>query len=81
LYFAEPADLDPGQRVFHVAMQGKRVLKDFDIVQAAGGPRRLIVKEFRGVRVTDELTLSLTPSPQAPASRPVLCGVEIVAEE
>ena len=50
---------------------------NFDIVKEAGGPRRAVVKEFRGVRVNDELRLSFDPNGKRPA---VLCGVEVVAE-
>ena len=37
LYFAEPEDLRPGQRVFSVKVQGKVVIKDLDVAQEAGG--------------------------------------------
>ena len=79
LYFSEPEDRKPGERVFTVALQGQEALADFDITQAAGGPRRSVMKEFRGVQVQDDLTISLTPAggSQAP---PVLCGIELVAE-
>jgi outer membrane protein assembly factor BamB len=76
LHFAEPDQATAGQRVFHVGLQGKEVLKDFDIVKEAGGPLRGVVKEFRGVRVKKDLTVTLSPS----AGVPVLCGVEVTAE-
>ena len=77
LHFAEPEDLKPGERVFGVTVQGRRMLDDFDVVKEAGRPHKGIVKEFRGVRVDDELRLSFHPTAKRPA---VLCGVEIVAE-
>jgi outer membrane protein assembly factor BamB len=77
LYFAEPDDLKQGDRVFGITIQGRRELADFDIAKEAGGPHKGIVKEFRGVRVTDELRLSFHPSGKRPA---ILCGVEVVAE-
>ena len=76
LVFLEPDHLQPGQRVFSVALQGQPVLRDFDIVKEAGGPLRSVVKEFWGIKATKELRLTLTAS----AGEPVLCGVEIVAE-
>jgi outer membrane protein assembly factor BamB len=76
LHFAEPEPLTAGQRVFHVGLQGKEVLKDFDVVKEAGGPLRGVVKEFRGVRVKKDLTVTLSPS----AGVPVLGGVEVTAE-
>jgi hypothetical protein len=51
LTFAEPYDLRSGQRVFSVRMQGREVLKDFDVAREAGGAHRGVVKELRGVRV------------------------------
>ena len=81
LYFAEPADLGPGQRVFNVSLQGRDVLKDFDVAREAGGPLRLLVKECKGVKVSGKLTVKLTPSRKARQCKPILCGVEAVAEE
>src|SRR5262249_46594893 len=76
LYFAEPDALQPGERVFRVLVQGREVLKDFDIVKESGGPRRSVVREFRGVAARGELTLTFQPS----AGDAVLCGVELHAE-
>jgi hypothetical protein len=77
LYFAEPARLGPGERVFDVALQGRTVLRDFDVSKEAGGPGRGVVREFRGVTVGNDLTVTLTLS-EGPG--PVLCGIEAVAE-
>jgi len=77
LHFAEPEDLKPGERVFDINVQGRRVLDDLDIVKEAGRPRTAVVKEFRGVRVNDELRISFQPSTKPPA---VLCGIEVVEE-
>jgi outer membrane protein assembly factor BamB len=78
LYFIEPDRLPPGRRRFDVALQGRPVLKDFDISREAGGPNRTLVKEFKGIKVAKELTVTLRPSD--PASVPVLCGVEALAD-
>jgi hypothetical protein len=77
LVFAEPEELRPGQRVFSVRIQGKEVLKDFDIVQEAGACRRGAVREFRGVRAKDRVEIELTPATDKP---PVISGVELIAE-
>jgi hypothetical protein len=76
LHFAEPSDGAVGRRVFSVRLQGKEVLKDFDILGEAGGPRRAIVREFRGVRAGGTLQLDFA----AKAGSPLLCGMEVVAE-
>lgn len=77
LHFAEPDNKQPGQRVFSVALQGQTVLERFDIAAEAGGANRAIVKEFRGVPVQKELTVDLTPA----TAQPVLCGIEVIAED
>jgi outer membrane protein assembly factor BamB len=80
LHFVEPDNLKPGQRVFSVHLQGREVLKTLDIAKEAGGPNRALVKEFAGIRVTDELTIHLTPSVDAEVAVAVLCGLEVIEE-
>jgi outer membrane protein assembly factor BamB len=81
LHFLEPDRLPPGRRVFSVALQGKEVLKDFDIARAAGGSNRAVVREFRGIPVRTALTVTFRPSPDSPVRAAVLCGIEVRAEE
>jgi len=78
LHFAEPdATVQAGDRVFDVALQQKAKLADFDIVAAAGGPRRSLVREFHAIPIGDELTISLLSKSTKP---PILCGIEVVAQ-
>jgi outer membrane protein assembly factor BamB len=81
LFFAEPDPVRPGQRVFDVTIQGRPVLKDFDVLKAAGGPFRSVIKEFNGVEAAQSLTVALRPSSLAQVRAPLLCGMELVAEE
>ncbi len=82
LYFAEPdSNVLAGQRVFNVALQGKPVLANFDIAKEAGGPARTLIKEFNGIPAHGQLTVQLTPTAQATLRAPVLCGLELIAEE
>lgn len=81
LHFAEVKDLDPGQRVFDVFIQGQEVLSRFDIARAASGPRRPIVREFRGIEIEEDLRISLKPSAPAVSHGPILCGIELLAED
>ncbi|MFC1479616.1 PQQ-binding-like beta-propeller repeat protein, partial [Planctomycetota bacterium] len=74
LYFIEVENVKPGERVFDVKLQGKTVLKDFDIGKEAGGPMKALVKEFKGVEVTKGLVVELIPK----QGTPVICGIEIV---
>ena len=76
LYFAEPDQLEPGERVFSVMLQGRGVLKDFDIVEQAGGPFRVVMREFKGVRVDGDLTLRFKPS----KGQALICGIELIGE-
>jgi hypothetical protein len=80
LHFLEPDAIGSGQRVFDVALQGEIVLPNFDVCTVAGGVNRRAIREFRGVKVTRDLTVTLTPTDCAGAGQPVLSGVEIVAE-
>src|SRR6185295_11643244 len=62
LYFTALENDQPGQRVFDVKLQGKTVLKAFDLVAKAGGPQRALVKEFHDIPVSENLVLELVPS-------------------
>jgi len=78
LYFAEPdAAAKAGSRVFSVSLQGKQVLKDFDVVKAAGGPRRGVAREFTKIQASDAVELEFTPK----AGEPIICGLEIVLQD
>jgi len=90
LYFAETEEYEIGRRLFNVSLQDRQVLENFDIVKEAGRINRTVVKEFKGIKVKNDLRVTLTPvtSGQAPAtasafagtSSPLLCGIEIIAE-
>jgi hypothetical protein len=77
LFFAEPEELAPGDRVFSVRLQGATVLEQFDVVEAAGGPRRAVVRRFDGIEVDGELEIQLLPSARTPNRTPVLCGFRV----
>ncbi len=76
LHFTEPEDLQPGQRVFDVQIEGRTVVEKFDIVREAGGFERSLVKEIKGLQLKDKLVISL----KAHRGKPLICGLEIVAE-
>ncbi|MCX6899804.1 MAG: PQQ-binding-like beta-propeller repeat protein [Verrucomicrobia bacterium] len=82
LGFAEMDDVKPGERVFDIALQGQPALKNFDVVKEAGGQRKAIVKEFKGVAVSDNLTIELLPKLRQPKPEqaPILQTVEVVRE-
>ncbi len=80
LHFLEPDDVQAGERVFDVSLQGKRVLEGFDILTSAAGRNRSIVREFKGIEAADKLTIDLAPTAATKVRQPVLCGIEIQAE-
>jgi len=80
LHFLEPNATQPGERVFAVRLQGQPALAALDVVQEAGGQNRSLVKELRGIEVTDKLVVDLTPDASAQIKASVLSGVEIQAE-
>ncbi len=76
LYFAEPDEKMKKERVMNVSMQGKVVLKNFNIRKDAGGAKKTIYKEFKGIQVTDSLDITL----QSVSGKTLLSGVEVIAE-
>lgn len=80
LHFAEIDDRQPAARVFSVRLQGKTVLAGLDILKESGAPMTALVKEVRGIEVSDKLRIDLDPENGTTAVRPILCGVEILAE-
>ena len=76
LSFAEMSDIEPGQRVQTVHLQGEAVLTDFDIVKHANGPFRGIVREFRNVVVDGSLQLSI----EAATGTSMISGIELIHE-
>jgi len=80
LYFAEPEDLTEGQRVFSVFLQEKEVLKNLDIAREAGSARKALVRSFKDVRITGDLTVRMQAADHAKVKTPILCGIEAVRE-
>ena len=82
LGFAAPPGDVPGQRTFSVALNGERVLEEFDIVAEAGGTDIALWKEFT-LPIEDNLVIDLIApeSNPAEAQMPLLCAVEVFREE
>ncbi len=81
LYFAELDGLKPGERIFDVSIQGQEMLKGLDIVREAGGVRQILVREFSGVKAGHELMVTFSSANIAGNRMPVICGIELIAEE
>ena len=80
LHFAELDDVKRGQRVFDVKLGGVTVLKDFDVVRAARGSHRALVRQFDGIMATRTVTIELVPKAAelTPATAPILSAIEIL---
>ncbi|MDB5320909.1 MAG: outer rane biosis protein [Phycisphaerales bacterium] len=77
LYFAQPAGIAPSK--FSVALQGTIVEPALDVTTAAGGADRSLVKEYRGIEVTDQLLIDLKPARKGEAT--LLGGIEVISQE
>lgn len=81
LYFSEPEKFKAGDRVFDIYLQKKTVLKDFDIVKEAGSAGKPVVKEFKGIKVSDNINIEMKPSADSKIKSPILCGISAVVEK
>ena len=63
--------------MFSVSAGDKKILDGIDLVRESGGRHRILVKECRGVEANGELYLSF----EAVAGEPLICGLEVVAED
>lgn len=77
LYFTEPDELEAGQRIFDVQLQGITVCHKLDIVAETKGRYRPLVKTYRGVEIDRVLNIALKKG----IGQPVLCGFEAVRED
>jgi len=76
LSFVEPNDVKAGQRTFDVSIQGKIAIRNLDVAKEAGGVRRILVKEFRGVKADRDVTITFTSK----TGQALICGVEATVE-
>jgi hypothetical protein len=81
LHFAELVFDQPDKRKIDVNINGKTLLKDFDIVQAAGAPRKAVVKDITGIVPDDEGNIDVDPRPAAGSKvLPAINGIEILPQ-
>jgi hypothetical protein len=82
LHFCELDDVQSGERVFDVKMQGQVVVKDLDIARAAGGHHVAFSREFHGIMAEKEIVLELVPKASQFSGRtvPILNAIEVNAE-
>jgi hypothetical protein len=73
LKFAEIYFTSPGQRVFHVDINGQRQLTNFDPVAAAGGANKAVDRSFTVSVTNSKVTVQFVPV----TSYPKISGIEI----
>lgn len=80
LCFAALETDKPGQRVFDVKLQGKTVLKEFDVAAKTKGVQTALIEEFENIPVTGKLRIEFSSS-QAKATaaqQPIISGIEVL---
>jgi hypothetical protein len=79
LHFAETYWAAPGKRVFNVDINGRPVLKNFDILASAGRKDRAVVKAFRGITSDSNghIVIDLT---KGSADQPKIDGIQVIHE-
>ncbi len=79
LHFAETyEDIETdGPRIFDVNIQGKPALRNFNVQKEAGAVQKALIKEFKGVEVTNGI---LEIKFIAKEQNPEINGIEIIAE-
>jgi hypothetical protein len=76
LYFSELQNFKSGERVFDVAIQGRKVLENFDIVKEAGGKDTEVIKTFTGITAGSTLKIEMRPQ----KGNTFLSGIELIQE-
>jgi len=79
---ALPEDV-PGQRIFDIKLQDNVVSENFDILGTAEKPNKAVVKEFKSIRVENDLVLELVPKSAEPQvnQAPIINFIEVIRED
>ena len=80
LHFAEVDNIAKGKRIFNVLLQGKPVLKGFDIAAQINSGCGCLAKEFRHIPIIDKLQVEFH-SKSGQTAPPIISGIELIAEE
>lgn len=82
LHFAEVFDDGTGRRIENIELNGKPVLKNFDIFVAAGGMNKALVKEFHDVAPDSEgnIVIRISSPPTSPDRNAKISGIEVLPE-
>ncbi|MHB8898866.1 MAG: outer membrane protein assembly factor BamB family protein [Thermoguttaceae bacterium] len=75
LFFADPQFEKPGERLFHVAVNGRQAAGSFDVAKAAAGRMRGTVLQLDDVPLDAALEITLAPS----KGSTILSGIELIS--
>ena len=80
LHFAEIFDNEAGKRLENIYINGKQVLKDFDIFTVAGGLNKAVVKDFPSVTPNEQgnIVIRVTTTPTSLDKNAKISGIEIL---
>ncbi len=75
--------VNSGDHIFDIKLQNKTVLENFDPMDETSSDKEVVIKEFKGIEVENDLMLELVSDKTAPKmdEAPVINFVEIVREE
>ena len=76
LYFSELENRKPGERVFDISIQERKVASGFDIVAEAGKPDKEVVKSYYGIKAGQTLKVDLVPV----HGNTMISGIELIQE-
>ncbi|RYG66655.1 hypothetical protein EON80_14995, partial [bacterium] len=82
LHFAEIFDDKVGERIQNVQINGITVLTDFDIIAAAGGVKKAIVREFTGIKPDSKgnIVIRISAAKQSEDKNAKISGLEILPQ-
>jgi predicted alpha-1,2-mannosidase len=83
LHFAELFDRTAGYRLENIAINGQPLLTNFDILTAAGGMNKAVVREFPDVTPNPQgnIVIRIAASPASPDKNAKISGIEILKPE
>jgi hypothetical protein len=81
LHFAEVFDDGAGRRLQDIAINGRKVLSNFDIFAAAGGMNKAVVKEFDDIAPDGDgnIVIRVSSPETSPDRNAKISGIEILA--
>jgi hypothetical protein len=77
LHFAEIANINPGDRVQTIRLQGRVILNRFDILAEAKHTMTGIVRQIENIMIDGTLTMTL----EASVGQSLISGIEVIRVE